>query len=83
VGYSPGYRGSWQSALGAVPPDTVEDNTDAWIGDHCIAASAVPGVLIANRPVRVADPWLADMTVTILNEFGVERSREMRGRVVF
>ena len=50
VGYSPGYRCSWQSALGAVPAETIEDNRDAWIGDHCIAARHVPGVLIANRP---------------------------------
>src|SRR5262245_48398364 len=48
VGYSPPYRSSWQSSLGAVPAAVIEDNLDAWIGDHCIAAGHVPGVLIAN-----------------------------------
>jgi predicted AlkP superfamily phosphohydrolase/phosphomutase len=83
VGYSPDYRCSWQSALGAVPSETIEDNRDAWIGDHCIAARHVPGVLIANRPVRLADPQLADVTVTILNEFGVPRTPGLTGRPVF
>ena len=83
VGYATPYRGSWQSALGAVPPETIEDNTDAWIGDHCIAASSVPGVLLVNRPIRLADPWLADLTVTILHEYGIARPAEMGGRVVF
>ena len=31
-------------------------NNDAWIGDHCIAAEAVPGILVTNRKARVADP---------------------------
>ena len=72
VGYSPDYRGSWQSALGAVPAETIEDNRDAWIGDHCIAARHVPGVLLTDHPVRLADPKLADLTVEILRIFGVE-----------
>jgi predicted AlkP superfamily phosphohydrolase/phosphomutase len=83
VGYNPPYRCSWQGALGAVPAETIEDNRDAWIGDHCIAARHVPGVLLANRPLRLADPQLADLTVTILNEFGVSRIAELTGRLVF
>ena len=83
VGYQPPYRGSWQSALGAVPAETIEDNRDAWIGDHCIAAEDVPGVLLANRPVRLADPQLADLPATILHEFGVPRPAEMAGRTIF
>lgn len=83
VGYNIPYRCSWQGALGVVPADTIEDNLDAWIGDHCIAARHVPGVLIANRPVRLADPQLADLTVTILNEFGVPRTAGLTGRPVF
>jgi predicted AlkP superfamily phosphohydrolase/phosphomutase len=83
VGYSPAYRSSWQSALGAVPAATIEDNRDAWIGDHCIAAEQVPGALLVNRRVRLPDPWLADLTATILREFDVPPPAEMRGRAVF
>jgi predicted AlkP superfamily phosphohydrolase/phosphomutase len=83
VGYSPPYRSSWQSALGAIPAAIIEDNHDAWIGDHCIAAEYVPGVLIANRRIRILDPQLSDLTVTILNQFGFSRPTEMSGRPVF
>jgi predicted AlkP superfamily phosphohydrolase/phosphomutase len=83
VGYATPYRGSWQSALGAIPPETVENNTDAWIGDHCVAAKEVPGVLLVNRRIRLDDPWLADLTSTILGEYGVKRPTAMQGRVVW
>jgi predicted AlkP superfamily phosphohydrolase/phosphomutase len=72
VGYSPDYRCSWQSALGAVPSETIEENRDAWIGDHCIAARHVPGVLITDHPLHLADPQLAGLTLAILHEFGLE-----------
>jgi hypothetical protein len=45
-----------------VPATIIEDNRDAWIGDHCIAARHVPGVLLANRPIQLDDPQLADLT---------------------
>jgi len=80
VGWAPGYRSSWQTALGAVPPQVLEDNAEEWRGDHCIAAERVPGVLITNRKVRRPDPRLADLTVTLLGEFGVPPPPQMRGR---
>jgi predicted AlkP superfamily phosphohydrolase/phosphomutase len=83
VGYAPGYRGSWQTALGATPENILEDNLDPWIGDHCVDPRSVPGVLLASRPIRLADPTLADLTVTILREFGVLPTAEMHGRPVF
>jgi len=83
VGYAPGYRASWETALGDVPADVIRINTDAWIGDHCIAAAAVPGVLLGNRRPRVSDPQLKDLTVTILKEFGVAPDAAMNGRAVY
>ena len=72
VGYSPDYRCSWQSALGGIPAETIEDNRDAWIGDHCIAARHVPGVLLTQHPLRLANPQLAGLTLAILHEFDLE-----------
>ena len=83
AGYSRGYRGSWQTALGGVPPTVIEDNTDAWIGDHCINADDVPGVLFSNRPIRAGSPGLKDVTVTILTLFGAEPGTGMTGKPVF
>ncbi|MGH9628434.1 MAG: alkaline phosphatase family protein, partial [Bryobacteraceae bacterium] len=83
VGYFPGYRSSWQTALGAVPARIIEDNTDEWRGDHCIAARFVPGVLLGNRKSVVANPSLEDLTVTILEEFGVEAAPQLEGRNIY
>jgi len=83
IGYAAGYRGSWQTALGGTPESVLEDNNDAWIGDHCIDRRRVPGALLASRPIPLADPDLRDITVTILKEFGVSPNDEMQGRSIF
>jgi predicted AlkP superfamily phosphohydrolase/phosphomutase len=82
VGYGRGYRGSWETALGAVPRAILEDNADAWIGDHCINAEDVPGVLLSNRPLRAARPSLQDLPVTILGLFGARPGPGMTGKSV-
>jgi predicted AlkP superfamily phosphohydrolase/phosphomutase len=48
VGYAPGYRASWQTALGGVPAALVQPNDRKWSGDHCIEPSAVPGILFTS-----------------------------------
>lgn len=83
VGWAAGYRSSWQSALGTVSKATVEDNIDEWRGDHCIAANLVPGVFVCNRKSKLDAPWLADLTVTLLSEFGIHPPPEMEGQPVF
>jgi predicted AlkP superfamily phosphohydrolase/phosphomutase len=83
VGYMPGYRSSWQTALGAVPAMMVEDNTEAWRADHCIDARFVPGVLISNRKSRAADPHLYDLTVSLMQQFGVGPGPGMIGQSIY
>jgi predicted AlkP superfamily phosphohydrolase/phosphomutase len=83
VGFRRGYRASWQTALGAIPPVTIEDNTQAWIGDHCMAADEVPGVLLSNRKFRRTNPQMYDVPVTILAHFGVAPISGMLGQSVF
>ena len=83
VGYAPPYRASWETAMGGVPATLIEPNNDAWIGDHCMAASAVPGVLLGTRRPRLADPRLKDLPVTILKEFGIPPNPQMTGRAIY
>lgn len=83
VGYARGYRASWETALGAAPRAILEDNTDVWIGDHCINAADVPGVLLSNRELRAQRPALRDLPVTILERFGVSVGRGMQGKTIF
>jgi predicted AlkP superfamily phosphohydrolase/phosphomutase len=82
VGYGRGYRASWETALGAVPRAILEDNTDVWIGDHCINAEDVPGVLLSNRKLRAEQPSLKDLPVTILSLFDARPGAGMTGKSV-
>ena len=79
VGYSWGYRCSWKSPLGEFPQEVFVDNEQAWGGDHSMDYRLVPGVLISNRPITLAAPALYDLTVAVLDEFGVEKPVEMIG----
>ena len=72
VGYGTRLSGSWQTGLGGTPAALIEDNTDAWIGDHCINAADVPGVLFSSRPVRAANPGLRDETAEVPRLFGLK-----------
>ena len=79
VGYSEGYRVSWDSPLGKFPKEIFIDNNEAWSGDHCIDKRVVPGVLITNQEITMDFPALYDLTVAILDEFGVPPLPEMIG----
>jgi hypothetical protein len=84
VGYAPPYRASWETALGEAPDtEVIQPNHDAWIGDHCMSASAVPGTLLGTRKPRLADPGLKDLPVTILKEFGIAPDPHMTGRPIY
>jgi predicted AlkP superfamily phosphohydrolase/phosphomutase len=83
VGYNRGYRAGWKTILGAFPPDILEDNTNAWSGDHCMDFTKVPGVLLSNRKIAAETPALTDIAPTILLEFGIAKTKDMMGQSVF
>jgi len=83
VGYARGYRASDNCAIGQLSEKVIEPNMDKWSGDHCMDIDAVPGVLVANRPLRIDDPSLLDLTATILALYGIPSPPELRGRVLF
>jgi hypothetical protein len=49
IGYSPGYRASPETGLGAWKASAVETNRSHWGADHCFDSRSVPGVLFVNR----------------------------------
>jgi predicted AlkP superfamily phosphohydrolase/phosphomutase len=83
VGYGRGYRASWQTGIGGFSKTALEDNVDAWTADHCINAADVPGVLFTTQRLRVSDPALKDLPVSLLALFGVKPAAEMTGRSVY
>ena len=81
VGYSRGYRASWQTALGKFPRETFLTNDSKWSGDHLMAADVLPGIVLANRPLRAAEnASLCDLTATLLAAFDIPTPPEMQGR---
>ncbi|HER43580.1 MAG TPA: hypothetical protein ENO08_03885, partial [Candidatus Eisenbacteria bacterium] len=71
IGYRSGYRCSDQSALGEIAGEVTSPNLGKWSGDHCMAPDEIPGTLVTNRPLRLADPRLSDFPATILSLFGI------------
>jgi predicted AlkP superfamily phosphohydrolase/phosphomutase len=79
VGFYPGYRMSWQTAIGGCPNKLLENNTKKWSGDHCIDPSFVPGVFFSNQKTRAVNPRLIDIAPTVLDSFKVPAPNEMEG----
>jgi predicted AlkP superfamily phosphohydrolase/phosphomutase len=80
VGYNWGYRVSWESPLGEFPKEVFVDNIEPWSGDHCVDYRVTPGVLITNQNITMDKPALYDLTVAVLDEYGVKPLPEMIGQ---
>jgi predicted AlkP superfamily phosphohydrolase/phosphomutase len=81
AGNSLDYRVSWQTTLGGVPPDVLEDNKKAWSGDHCSNdPDLVRGILFSNRKLARNDPAMIDIAPTVLKVLGVPIPPEMDGK---
>ncbi len=75
------YRVSWQTTLGGVPPEILEDNLKAWSGDHCsLDPSVVRGIFFSSRPIGVSDPNIIDIAPTALEALGLAPGPDMEGR---
>jgi predicted AlkP superfamily phosphohydrolase/phosphomutase len=86
VNFCPGFRVSWQSAVGGFSNSLIEDNTRRWSGDHIMDPEAVPGILFMNRKLarpssRAGNdmPHIIDLAPTILNHLGVPAAPTMEG----
>jgi predicted AlkP superfamily phosphohydrolase/phosphomutase len=79
VGFSDGYRGSWQTAIGGSPAEIVEDNLKKWSGDHIVDPSIVPGILLTNFSIKNDRPHQMDIAPTVLSCFGMDGS-SMEGK---
>lgn len=82
IGFRPGYRMSWQSALGLIGNDLITDNDSAWAADHLIDSRFVPGVLFTNFATKKQTPTIFDIAPTILQRFGLQKGEEMDGEAL-
>lgn len=82
LGYTPGYRVSWDSVTGGLEAKVFSDNVKAWSGDHHVDPSEVPGILFLNRPLAVEKPHIRDLAPTTLTVFGLKPPAHMEGRSI-
>jgi predicted AlkP superfamily phosphohydrolase/phosphomutase len=75
VGFNPGYRASWQTALGACPEELMEDNLKKWSGDHLFDPALIPGVIFTNRKITKDNPSIWDVCPTILQIAGFDERK--------
>ena len=75
------YRVSWQTTLGGVPPDVLENNRSPWSGDHCSNdPDLVRGIFFSNRKLTRDDPAMIDIAPTVLKALGIPIPPEMDGK---
>lgn len=82
VGFNLGYRASWQTALGGIPKELIEDNKKKWSGDHLVDSNLVPGIIFINRKVDLNNPNITDIAPTILSLFSINKHRDMHGKIL-
>lgn len=80
IGFNPGFRMAWQTAVGGFSKDILMENTKLWTGDHLIDPRFVPGVLFSNQKLNVANASQLDIAPTILNSFGISIPADMDGK---
>lgn len=73
IGFNIGYRASWQTALGGVPKELIEDNLKKWSGDHLFDPNLIPGVLFCNRQIKKENPSIYDIAPTVLKIAGFSK----------
>lgn len=80
VGFDSGYRVSWQTSAGGIPPDVFEDNMNNWSGDHCsVAPELTAGIFFSNRVLPARPRSILDIGPTVLATFGHPIPPEIEG----
>jgi predicted AlkP superfamily phosphohydrolase/phosphomutase len=83
LNFRPGYRTSWQTALGAIPDGIVVANMMKWSGDHCSSdPSDTKGIFFSNRKLLTPDPSITDIAPTVLNLFHIRPSAKLDGKIL-
>lgn len=80
INFQPGYRVSWQSAVGGFANALLKDNKRRWSGDHIVDPEAVPGILFSNRALRSENASMIDLAPTILSYLSVAAPESMEGK---
>ncbi len=78
IGFNVGFEASWQTALGEVPRQLMENNLKKWSGSHLFAPDLIPGIILMNKKITKEAPSLYDIAPTILRMIGYS-DQELKG----
>ncbi|HUA15085.1 MAG TPA: alkaline phosphatase family protein [Verrucomicrobiae bacterium] len=82
INFQPGYRVSWETAVGGFSHQLFEDNTRRWSGDHIIDPEAVPGILFMNRKAANGQAKITDLSPTILQFLNAPGGDKLEGKAL-
>jgi predicted AlkP superfamily phosphohydrolase/phosphomutase len=83
VGFNAGYGNSDPASTGEITSYVLADNASgSFNGSHLMAPDVVAGLLVSNEPVRAGEHALEDLTVEVLERFGVAPLEDQKGHRV-
>ena len=83
IGFNAGYGNSDAASTGRIPRDIYADNLKGGFnGNHLMAPEVVAGILLTNGVVRPGEHALEDLTVDILEKYGIEPGEGQDGHPV-
>ena len=80
IGFNPGYRMSWETAVGGFSKEIIYNNTKKWSGDHLIDPKFVPGILFTNVKLNATEANQMDIAPTILKASGIAIPSDIDGK---
>ncbi|MEK6934949.1 MAG: alkaline phosphatase family protein [Nanoarchaeota archaeon] len=80
IGFNPGFRISWQNAIGGTTKEIFSDNTKKWKADHIIDPEFVPGIFFSNFKIEETNLDQKDLAPTVLSIFNITPSDKLEGK---
>lgn len=78
-----GYRVSWQTSLGGIPPETLEDNKKGWSADHCsLDPEITKGIFLSNLKFGENEANIVDIFPTVLQFLHIPIPDDIDGKVL-
>ncbi len=80
IGFNPGYRMGWETAIGGFSDKVIMDNKEKWKGDHIVDPKFVPGVLFSNVKLNHTSASQLDIAPTIYDILNLQIPEEIDGK---
>lgn len=78
-----GYRVSWQTSLGGIPKDLLEDNKKNWSADHCsLDPEITKGIFFSTLKFDAAEANITDIFPTILQLLNIPIPEDVDGKAL-